>query len=364
MPWLQVLTGHVSFYLEGYYLQTQKQMDLSSFTFLIQVCPFFCHFIRTDSRTQNTERIAYPDPDPNAVNPTENATQLARKSLAGPSTQGQPQQPRFSSSDSDVHAEHGTSPFQRATPGELYHPAPLQIARERNRGSNDLPSYVLGGDDDSKGPTGHRAKFVAPDASSEKEVARLEHECLIELERQLLEMRATQAEGDRHIAWLTDQLVQRSALLEQAGANAADAIRRAGLEQRELQAKLDELLLSRDQAFKQAQSALQTTSRAAEANERSQRELAEVHAKLEAREFELAVVRARLADAEDGWAESKAETDTLRAGTQAATGLVNMDVDRVVMSRLMERVRAVEAEMALLRGDEKGIEEMERRNVG
>ncbi|KAI0283599.1 hypothetical protein BGY98DRAFT_950605 [Russula aff. rugulosa BPL654] len=68
-------------------------------------------------------------------------------------------------------------------------------------------------------------------------------------------------------------------------------------------------------------------------------------------------------DAEVGWAKSKAEADTLRVGTQAAAGLVNMDVDRV-MWRLMERVRSVEAEMASLRGNEKGIGEMECRNEG
>jgi division protein CdvB (Snf7/Vps24/ESCRT-III family) len=95
---------------------------------------------------------------------------------------------------------------------------------------------------------------------------------------------------------------------------------------------------SRDQALEQAQSALQrATFRAAEANERNQRELAEVHAKLEARESELAAVRLRLADAEDGWANRMAEAGTSRAGTPAAAGLVNMDVDRV-MWRLMERV--------------------------
>jgi len=199
---------------------------------------------------------------------------------------------------------------------------------------------------------------VAPDTSSEKEVVRLEHERrLIELERELLAMRAAQTERDRRIAQLTDQLVHKSALLEQAEAKVAVA-----LEQRELQAKLDEL--SRDQALEQAQSASQkTTSCTAEANKRSQREFAEVHAKLEAGESELAAVRLRLTDAEDGWAKSKAEADTLRAGTQTAVGLVNMDVDRV-MTRLMERMRAMETEVSSLRGNEKSIESMECRNEG
>jgi chromosome segregation ATPase len=232
-------------------------------------------------------------------------------------------------------------------------PASPQITRERDPGLNDRVSQP--------------AKLLAPDTSSEKR--------LIELERQLLEMRAAQTELDRHIAQLTDHLVKKGALLEQAEANAAEVKKRAGLVQRELQARLDaldKLLLSRDQALEQARSALQkATFRAAEANERSQpaceheTELAEVHAKLEARESELAAVRLRLTDAEDGWAKSKAwqaEADTLRAQT-AAAGLVNTEVDRV-MHRLMERMRSMEAEMSLLRGNEKSIESMECRNEG
>jgi len=248
-------------------------------------------------------------------------------------------------------------------------------------------------DEDGKGSTEHHAKLVAPDTSSRKEVVRLEHERNADPERQLSK---TLAERDRHIAQLTDQLVQKSALLEQAEANvaeakkragleqrelqakfdelllsrdlaeakAAEAKKRAGLEQRELQAKLDELLLSRGQALGQAQSSLQkATFRAAEADERGQRELAEVHAKLEARESELAAVRSRLTDAEDGWAKSKAAAGLSRAGTQAEAGLVNMDVDRA-MWRLMERMRVMEAEMASLQGNEKGIEAMECRNEG
>ena len=320
------------------------------------------------------------------------------------------------------------------------YPTSLQIAREQHCGSNDLPSLLPGRNDklrrvpeednDSEGSTEHHAKLVGPNAFSEKEVARLEHARTAGLERQLSGTLAAQTERDRRIAQLTDQLAQNSALLEQADANAAWAKKRAGLVERELRAELDELLPSRDQAperaqpTQQAHSALQkATSRAAEANERSQRELAEVHAKLEARESELAAVRLRLADAEDGqakletreselaavrlrladaedgwakskaevhtidakletresklaavrlrladaengWAKSKAEADTLRAGTQAATGLVNTDVDRIVMSRLMERVRAVEAEMISQRRNEKSIEDMECSNEG
>jgi hypothetical protein len=166
-------------------------------------------------------------------------------------------------------------------------------------------------------------------------------------------------------AQLADELALKSALLEQA----AEEKSRAKLELRELQAKLDESLLSRDHALEQAQSALQkATSRAADdANERSQpacehgKELAEMRAELEGEKSELEAVRSRLRNAEDGWAKSKAEADTLRA--QTAAGLVNTDVERV-MHRLMDRMRAMETEMSSLRRNEKSIESMECRNEG
>ena len=341
----------------------------------------FCHFIHSDTRIQNTEQFTYPDPDPNAVNPSEKATQLARDSSVAPLIQGQVHQLTFASTDSElgVHAEDGTLSFQIVTPRELDHPDSLQITRSESPDSNDLPSIlsvmndkprrVPEQDDDSEGSTEHHAKLIAPDTSSGKEVALLEHERIANLEQQLSETLAAQAERDRRIAQLSERLTQNSALLEQAKTNAAKAKKRAGLELRELQAKLDESMLSRDENLRTAlEQAPKATSRAAEAYERSQRELAEVHAKLEARESELAVMRLRIADAEDGWAKSKAEADmracthaaadTLRGGSQSGARLVNIDVDRVT-SRL---VRAVEAEMASLRGSGKGKEEMECRN--
>ncbi|KAF8499887.1 hypothetical protein F5888DRAFT_1686421, partial [Russula emetica] len=120
--------------------------------------------------------------------------------------------------------------------------------------------------------------------------------------------------------------------------------------------------------LEQAQSALQkATSCASNADEWSQlpceheTEVAEVRAELEGKNSELEAVRLQLTDAEDGWAKSKAEADTLRA--QTAAGLVNTDVERV-MHRLMERMRTMEAEMSSLRGNEKSIESMECRNEG
>jgi chromosome segregation ATPase len=220
---------------------------------------------------------------------------------------------------------------------------------------SDKPRRVPEEDDDSEGSMETHAKLVALDGPFKKEVARLEHERIADLERQLSDTLAAQTERDRRIAELNGQLAQKSAVLDQAEANAAGAKKHAELEQRELQAKLDELLLPHLRTLEQAQSALQeATARAADANGRSQpaceheTELAELRAELEGTKSELEAVRLRLADAEDGWAKSKAEADTLRA--QTAAGLVNTGVDQV-MHRLLERMRAMELEVSSLRGN-------------
>jgi hypothetical protein len=193
----------------------------------------------------------------------------------------------------------------------------------------------------------------------------------LELERQLSVQLAQQAERDHRIAQLTDELALKSARLEQAEANAVETARRAGPELREhaddqrlvqtspakqrdvelvdvqarlrdMQAKLDGLLLSRDQQTRHYE-----------------KEFANVRAKLEAKESELDAVRLRLTDAEKGLAKSKAEADTLHA--QTATDSVDRNEDQVT-HRLMERVRALEAEMVSKRWDEKSIEEMKCSN--
>ena len=346
---------------------------------LTRVRTSFCHFIWIVFKFE-TELLTYPKPDSNTVDPSEQATQLAQKLSAGHPTHGQPQQLTFSLSDSNVHTEHGTS-FRKATPGELNQHASLRITRDRTPGPNDLPPLlpdmsdvprrVLEEDNNSEALMEPHMKHVAPNASFNKEVARLEHERIADLERQLSETLAAQTERDRRIAQLTDQLTQKSAVLDQAEANAAGEKRHVGLELRELQAKLNELMLSRDEhlhTLEQTQSALQkATSCAADAGERSQpacehvTELAEVRAELEGKKSELEAVRLRLMDAEDRCAKSKAEADALRA--QTAAGLVHTDVDRV-MHRLMERMRAMEAEMASRTWNEKCIESMECRNEG
>ena len=94
-----------------------------------------------------------------------------------------------------------------------------------------------------------------------------------------------------------------------------------------------------------------------EALQQYERELTNARSKLEAKESELEAVRLRLTDAEKGWTKSKAEANTLRA--QTATSSVNRDEDPVTR-RLMERMRAIEAEIASKRWNEKGIEENEK----
>ena len=248
--------------------------------------------------------------------------------------------------------------------------SPQQITRDQNPSLNSLPRRLLWrptgasgrpkrfpeDDDDGEGSTEHHAKVLAPDAPSGKEIARLEDGRLVELERQLSETLVAKTERDRRIARLTDDLALKSALLEQA----VEEKERTGLELRELQAKLDESLLSRDHALEQAQSALQKASWATEANEQSQRELTEMRAELEASKSESAAFHLRLADTENGCAKSKAEADTNH--TQTATGLANTDEDGVV-HRLMERIQAMEAKMASS-WNEKSFEMMECRNEG
>jgi len=226
-------------------------------------------------------------------------------------------------------------------------------------GVNSKPRRVPE-DNVSEGSTKYHAKFTTPYSSSEGEITRSE------LERQLSVSLAAQTERDHRIAQLTDELAMKSALLEQAEANAVETARRAGPELREdandrrlmrtspvkqrdvelvdMQAKLDELLLSHNQQIGQYE-----------------KELTSVRAKLEAKESELEAVRLRLTDAEKGWTKSKAEADTLRA--QTATGSVNRDEDQVTR-RLIERMRAIEAEVASKRWNEKSIEDMECRNEG
>ena len=174
---------------------------------------FVSSFGQPSSLKQSSSFTPKPDSNAGAVKHGEKTTQLVQKLSAS-----QPQQPTFSLSDSDVHPEHSTSPFQKSTleDSELDHSASLQIGRERNYGSIYLPSLLSRMDDkprrapeddnDDEGSTEHHRKLVVPDAYSEKAVARLEHERIANLERQLSETVAAKNERDRHIAQLFEQL--------------------------------------------------------------------------------------------------------------------------------------------------------------
>jgi hypothetical protein len=194
--------------------------------------------------------------------------------------------------------------------------------------------------------------FAAPYSSSEGEVARLEHERFIQLERQLLISLAAQTERDQRIVQLADELALKTSLLEQAEANAAETAQHAGLELRD---HVDRPLMQTSMARQSdlLVEGLPLVSRNQQIGQ-YEKELANVRAKLEAKESELEAIRLRLTDAENGLTKSKAEADTLRA--QIAAGLVGADEDRVV-GRLMERMRAIiEAEVGSLRRNEKSRE--------
>ena len=202
----------------------------------------------------------------------------------------------------------------------------------------------------SKGLTEDHAKLVAPHSSSEGEVANLEYESqgIMRRERQL-------SERDQRIAQLTAKLAVKSALHEQAEANAAEAAKRAGLELRE---HVDRLLMQtslvnqRDVELRYMQAKL----------DEHEKELVNMRVKLGTKESELEAIRLRLTDAEKDLIKSKAEADTLRAQT-AATGSVNRNEVQVTR-RLMERMQAIEAEVVSKRWNEKSIEDMECRNEG
>jgi hypothetical protein len=196
-------------------------------------------------------------------------------------------------------------------------------------------------------------------------------------EQQLSAMLATQTARDQHLAQLpvTERLAPKSALFE-AGANAAEATKHAELDPNELvdrllvqtslveqkdaelvkmQGKLDELVLSRDQAQRAHADEYETELAKVRA------ELEAKTSELEAKKSELEAIRLRLTDAEIGWAKCKTEADKLRA--LSTTSLTRTDEDRITR-RLLDRMRTMEAEMASLRWSEKNFEAMETRNEG
>ena len=268
--------------------------------------------IWSKQQTENTEHINYQEHEHNSVNPFERSTQLAWRPSAGPLTSIQ-EQPQYRTSFSSE-------------------------------------------DDDSEGSTEHHVRFATPHPFSEGEVAKMDHERCMDLERQLLVSLTAQTERDKRIAQLTEELALKNSLLEEAEAKAAETAKRARLDPREdgenrrpmqtgkvkqsdavdTQTKLEGLPLSRDQQIGQYE-----------------KKLGDVRAEFE---VELEAICSRLTDEEKkGRTKSNADADTLRA--QTAAGLVSTADEDRVMRRLMERMRAMmEAEIASLRRNEKSRE--------
>src|SRR6267154_904609 len=204
----------------------------------------------------------------------------------------------------NMRRSHPLVPRPRSNHSIIQNPfSSLQTCHERSSGpkGKGWPMELMGKprrvleNDGSEGSTEYYAKFAAPHSSSEGEFTRLE------LERQPSVSLTVQTERDQRIARPTDELALKSSLLEQVEANAAEAAKRAELELRkhagrlvqtslgekrdaelvDMQAKLDELVVSRDQQVG-----------------RYEKELTNLRAKLEAKESELEAVRLRLTDTE------------------------------------------------------------------
>lgn len=225
----------------------------------------------------------------------------------------------------------------------------------------------------------YRAKIAALESSSPEDLARVERDRIVILERRLSAMLTERTEKDRKIGELSDSLALQTTLLEQAEAKSVEVMKRAEmledaheeklrdhadlqerhalmeaalrdhsdrllsqssqLEQRDAEyansaGQLEDLLMSRDQhvrALEQARAALQSASaRADEVDSKyhqsrehvSQLEadLAELRGELEARSTEVESLRIRLADVETSWAQSRQEADAFRALTTGSLG--------------------------------------------
>jgi hypothetical protein len=249
----------------------------------------FCYFIGRPSSFK-TGHIEYPKHDANSVKPRGEATQLMRESSKGPQAQEQPQ--RLTSFSSDAHAIQGP---QKVTPEELGRPTSPQLTHERNPSPIGLTSLPEG----VNGKPGHvlkKVNIVAPGASSEGEVAQVEHERIVELERQLELAKANAMKATKR-AELDPPKQADQVLVQTSRVNQTDA------ELVGQQAMFEELLLSPTQdarALDQAQSALQKAK--ADADEQSQRackqlvqyemELAKVSTELQASPFTTACASA------------------------------------------------------------------------
>lgn len=92
-------------------LSPDAQVEEAKPIHILDTSMFFLFvIIRTAPKFGNTELLIYPEPNFDAVNPSEKAAQIVQKSLGSPLTRGQPRQP---SSSSRAHAAHDASSFQK-----------------------------------------------------------------------------------------------------------------------------------------------------------------------------------------------------------------------------------------------------------
>ena len=86
-----------------------------------------------------------------------------------------------------------------------------------------------------------------------------------------------------------------------------------------------------------------------------------MRAELEEKKSELEAVRLQLTGAKDDWAKRSAKTEKFHAQNTAGPAYANEDG---VTGGIMERMRAMEAQIASLRWSEKSFETRECRNEG
>lgn len=225
----------------------------------------------------------------------------------------------------------------------------------------------------------YRAKLAALEASSDRDVSRLERDRIADLERQLSSAPSAQFDRDRRIKEPEDSLALQTTLLEQAEARSEDSSKRADmlaeshsralqdqqtlrercavmesaareqadqllshksqLEQREAdylhaESQLEDLMRTREQhirALEQAQNAVNASSgraneleaqysRAREQITQLETDLIDLRGDLEARTTEVEAVRMRLVDVENSWTKSREEADAFRALTTGSLG--------------------------------------------
>ncbi|KAG7450113.1 uncharacterized protein BT62DRAFT_961698 [Guyanagaster necrorhizus] len=260
----------------------------------------------------------------------------------------------------------------------------------------------------------YRAKLAAFESANESEVLQLERRRVAELESDLTILINERRVQDRKINEIGDALAVQTTLCEQAEARAADATKSAEqeldahnrikqrhldlenryttlemqsrdradtllsqtsaleqsrAEENALREQVNQFMHSRDQhvrALEQARDAVEAaSSRANEldvqykhARERInnlEADVGELRGELETRNAEVEATRARLADVENSWAQSRQEADSYRALTTGSLGELldthrNMksDEDRFARGHA-EKIMAIENESASLR---------------